>query len=109
MLKMLFQIWDSSCLRITTERQNPRYLFVLLEIANSEKNIMTIESIAKYNLENVNQCELNENIGFNLDKALRFIEFQSPDVIYLEGFRQKMRLIISQVLCSRIKQSSQNF
>lgn len=62
---------------------------LLLEIANSEKNIMTIESIAKYNLENINQCELNENVGFNLDKALRFIEFQSPDVIYLEGMQTK--------------------
>lgn len=62
---------------------------LMLEIANSEKNIMTIESIAKYNLENVNQCEINENIGFNLDKALRFIEFQSPDVIYLEGVQTK--------------------
>jgi len=62
---------------------------LLLEIADGQKNIMTIESIAKYNLENVNQCEINENIGFNLDKALRFIEFQSPDVIYLEGIKTK--------------------
>lgn len=62
---------------------------LLLEIANSERNIMTIESIAKYNLENINQCELNENVGFNLDKALRFIEFQSPEVIYLEGMQTK--------------------
>lgn len=62
---------------------------LLLEVANSVKNIMTIESIAKYNLENVNQCEINENIGFNLDKALRFIEFQSPDIVYLEGVQTK--------------------
>lgn len=62
---------------------------LLLEIANSERNIMTIESIAKYNLDHINQCELNENVGFNLDKALRFIEFQSPDVIYLEGMQTK--------------------
>lgn len=62
---------------------------LLLEIANSEKNVMTIESIAKYNLEHINQCELNENIGFNLDKALRFIDFQSPDIIYLEGMQTK--------------------
>ena len=65
---------------------------LLLEIANSVKNIMTIESISKYNLENVNQCEINENIGFNLDKALRFIDFQSPDIIYLEGFNTKEAL-----------------
>lgn len=62
---------------------------LLSEIASVNNNIMTIESIAKYNLTNVNQCELNENIGFNLDKALRFIEFQSPDIIYLEGVKTK--------------------
>ena len=64
---------------------------LLLETAskNQNKNIMTLESIAKYNLHNVNQCELNENIGFNMDKASRFIEFQSPDIIYLEGIKNK--------------------
>ncbi|MCQ2789179.1 MAG: Flp pilus assembly complex ATPase component TadA [bacterium] len=62
---------------------------ILQEISNSSKNIMTIESISKYNLTNINQCELNENIGFNLDKALRFIEFQSPDIVYLEGIQTK--------------------
>ena len=64
---------------------------LLLETAskNQNKNIMTLESIAKYNLKNVNQCELNENIGFNMDKASRFIEFQSPDIIYLEGIKNK--------------------
>ncbi len=64
---------------------------LLLECAtkNKNKNIMTLESIAKYDLENVNQCELNENVGFNMDKASRFIEFQSPDIIYLEGIKNK--------------------
>lgn len=63
---------------------------LLLEAAkDNTKNIMTLESIAKYNLKGVNQCELNENIGFNMDKASRFIEFQSPDLIYLEGIKTK--------------------
>ena len=62
---------------------------VLLEAAKQNKNIMTLESIAKYNLENVHQCELNENVGFNMDKAARFIEFQFPDIIYLEGIKTK--------------------
>ena len=64
---------------------------LLLEMAsrNNNKNIMTLESLAKYNLEGVNQCELNENVNFNMDKASRFIEFQSPDVIYLEGVKTK--------------------
>ncbi len=63
---------------------------LLLEAAkNNTKNIMTLESITKYNLQGVNQCELNENVGFNMDKASRFIEFQSPDIIYLEGIKTK--------------------
>ena len=62
---------------------------LLLEATKSKKNIMTIESIAKYELKGVNQCELNENIGFNMDKALRFVEFQSPDLVYLEGIKTR--------------------
>ena len=62
---------------------------LLMEAATTGKNIMTIESIAKYELKGVNQCELNENIGFNMDKALRFVEFQSPDTIYLEGVKTR--------------------
>ena len=62
---------------------------LLLEAASKNKNIMTLESIAKYNLKQVHQCELNENVGFNMDKASRFIEFQSPDIIYLEGIKTK--------------------
>lgn len=65
---------------------------LLSELANKDKNIMTIESISKYQLPNVNQCELNENIGFNLDKAMRFIEFQAPDIIYFEGITSKSAL-----------------
>lgn len=63
---------------------------LLLEAAKkTNKNIMTLESISKYELKGVNQCEFNENVGFNMDKAARFIEFQSPDVIYLEGIKSK--------------------
>lgn len=62
---------------------------LLMEAATTGRNIMTIESIAKYELKGVNQCELNENIGFNMDKALRFIEFQSPDFVYLEGIKTR--------------------
>ena len=62
---------------------------LLLEAGTKNKNIMTLEIIAKYTLKNVHQCELNENVGFNMDKASRFIEFQSPDIIYLEGIKSK--------------------
>lgn len=63
---------------------------LLLEGAKSKsKNIMTLESISKYELAGVNQCEFNENVGFNMDKAVRFIEFQDPQIIYLEGIKSK--------------------
>lgn len=62
---------------------------ILSELPKENKNVMTIESIAKYSLRNVHQSELNENISFNIDKAMRFIEFQSPDIIYFEGITSK--------------------
>lgn len=62
---------------------------ILSNLIPKDKNVMTLESIAKYKLKNIAQCELNENIGFNLDKAMRFIEFQSPDIIYFEGITTK--------------------
>ena len=65
---------------------------ILSDVSETDRNIMTIESIAKYNLQHVNQCELNENIGFNIEKAMRFIEFQSPDLIYFEGITSKVAL-----------------
>ncbi len=62
---------------------------ILSNLIPKSKVAMSLESIAKYKLKNVAQCELNENIGFNLDKAMRFIEFQSPDIIYFEGISTK--------------------
>ncbi len=62
---------------------------ILSNLISKSKNVMTLESVAKYKLKNISQCELNENIGFNLDKAMRFIEFQSPDIIYFEGITTK--------------------
>ena len=62
---------------------------ILSNLIPENKNVMTLESIAKYKLKNISQCELNENIGFNLDKAMRFIEFQEPDIIYFEGIATK--------------------
>ena len=67
-------------------------IYSLLQEAakTASKNIMTLESIAKYELSGVNQCEFNENVGFNMDKAARFITFQNPDIIYLEGIKSKV-------------------
>lgn len=62
--------------------------FVAYSLLNSmdrkNKNIMTVESVVKYDLEGINQCEINEKAGFHLEKAFNFIDFQSPDIIYCE-------------------------
>ncbi|MDD3013796.1 MAG: ATPase, T2SS/T4P/T4SS family [Candidatus Gastranaerophilales bacterium] len=62
---------------------------ILSSLDSKNKNIMTIESIVKYDLPDINQCELNERIGFDLNKALKFIDFQSPEIIYIEEFFNK--------------------
>lgn len=62
---------------------------LLSSINNINKNIMTLESIVKYDISNVNQCELREKVGFDLEKAAKFIEFQSPDIIYFESITSK--------------------
>lgn len=62
--------------------------FVAYSMLNSidlkKKNVMTVESVVKYDLRGVNQCELNEKVGFNSEKALKMIDFQSPNVVYIE-------------------------
>lgn len=62
---------------------------ILQELNTPDKTFMTIESIAKYKLNGIHQSELNENIGFNMDKAMRFVEFQDPDVLYFENITTK--------------------
>ncbi len=62
---------------------------ILNKLVPQNKTAMTLESIAKYKLKNVYQSELNESVGFNLDKAMRYIEFQSPDIVYFEGIATK--------------------
>ena len=57
---------------------------ILSSLDSYNKNIMTIESIVKYDLKGINQCELNEKTGFIIEKALKFIDFQSPDIVYIE-------------------------
>lgn len=74
---------------------------LLNEISKTKKDIMTIESITKYELPRVYQCELKESIGFNLDKALRFIEFQSPQMLYIEGMMSKFDYISSLVFSNK--------
>ncbi len=65
-------------------------IYSLLEyLQNKNKNIMTIESVIKYILPNINQCQLKEKAGFDFNKAIKHIYFQSPDVLYFEEIFDK--------------------
>jgi type IV pilus assembly protein PilB len=68
---------------------------MLNSIDSRKKNVMTVESVVKYDLKGVNQCELNERVGFNAEKALKMIDFQSPDVVYIEEIDAKSLLALA--------------
>ncbi|MCK7470100.1 MAG: hypothetical protein MZU95_04320 [Desulfomicrobium escambiense] len=61
---------------------------------------MTVESITKYELSDINQCELNANVGFNIDKALEHINFQHPNILYLENVLTKAGIEMIESLLS---------
>ncbi len=57
---------------------------VLFYLAEAAKNTLSIESKAKFIVKGINQCEINEKIGFNLKKAVETADFYSPDILYAE-------------------------
>lgn len=57
---------------------------MLAEPVLRDKKIFTIESILKYEMNGVVQSELNEKVGFDISKAVKHIDMQSPDVVYIE-------------------------
>ncbi|MDD3149419.1 MAG: ATPase, T2SS/T4P/T4SS family [Candidatus Gastranaerophilales bacterium] len=75
---------------------------VIYSILNSQtnKNILTFESIIKYELPNIKQIQLNEKIGLDLSKAMRFLEFQLPDIIYFESLPTAQSLEYSSTLAA---------
>lgn len=57
---------------------------ILTEPVLRDKKIFTIESILKYEMNGIVQSELNEKAGFDISKAVKHIDMQSPDVVYIE-------------------------
>ena len=56
-------------------------------INNSDINIMTVEDPIEYNLEGVNQTQVNTNIDMTFERGLRAILRQDPDVILIGEIR----------------------
>ncbi|WP_416334513.1 GspE/PulE family protein [Anaerococcus sp. DFU013_CI05] len=63
-------------------------LYSLLEELNNDyENIITVEDPVEYNIEGINQININEKIDFTFAKALRSILRQDPDIILIGEIR----------------------
>lgn len=60
---------------------------MLEELNNDFENIITVEDPVEYNIEGINQININEKIDFTFAKALRSILRQDPDIILIGEIR----------------------
>lgn len=58
-------------------------------IRNAESNIVTVEDPVEYQLELINQIQVNEQIGLSFSRALRSILRQDPDIIMVGEIRDE--------------------
>jgi type IV pilus assembly protein PilB len=62
---------------------------VLSELNTPESNISTAEDPVEYNLEGINQVQVQKDIGFTFAQALRSFLRQDPDVIMVGEIRDQ--------------------
>jgi len=60
---------------------------VLSKINNSENNIVTLEDPIEFQLPNIRQSQISEEIGLGFSKGLRAILRQNPDIIMVGEIR----------------------
>ncbi|REL37314.1 GspE/PulE family protein [Thalassotalea euphylliae] len=56
---------------------------------NNDVKIITLEDPVEYQLEGINQVQVNSDIGFNFASGLRSVVRQDPDIIMLGEIRDK--------------------
>lgn len=59
----------------------------LQQVASKEKNIITVEDPVEYNAHNVNQIQVNSDVGLTFAAGLRSILRQDPDIIMIGEIR----------------------
>lgn len=60
---------------------------LLNELNDDSQNIITVEDPVEYNIEGINQVNINEKIDFTFASALRSILRQDPDIIMVGEIR----------------------
>lgn len=61
----------------------------LMKLNSPERNIMTVEDPVEYQLQGVNQVQVNTKIGLTFPSALRSFLRQNPDVIMVGEIRDR--------------------
>jgi type IV pilus assembly protein PilB len=65
-------------------------LYAILEVLNKrELNITTIEDPIEYDIEGINQIQVDEKVGLNFSTGLRAIMRQNPDIIMVGEIRDE--------------------
>lgn len=65
-------------------------LYAILEVLNKrEVNIMTIEDPIEYDIQGINQIQVNPEIGLTFSQGLRAIMRQNPDIIMVGEIRDR--------------------
>lgn len=71
-------------------------LYAALNKLNSEEvNIITIEDPVEYQLEGINQIQVNQNVGMTFAAGLRSILRQDPDIIMVGEIRDRETVEVS--------------
>lgn len=61
----------------------------LVKLNSPERNIMTVEDPVEYQIQGINQVQMNSKIGLTFASALRAFLRQNPDVIMVGEIRDK--------------------
>jgi len=64
-------------------------------IANPERNVITVEDPIEYQLEGVNQIQVNRKIGLDFASSLRAVLRQDPDVIMVGEIRDRETAVVA--------------
>ncbi len=59
------------------------------EIKDVTKNIVTVEDPVEYNIEGVNQCQINPEIGLTYARFLRSVLRQDPNIVMVGEIRDR--------------------
>jgi len=62
---------------------------ILQQFDHQQLNITSIEDPIEYQIENINQCQINEKTNVNFHKTIKYVLRQDPDVIMIGEIRDE--------------------